>query len=294
MVSFEELSQKYPTHNVPPYGMCVVVPGDEFDPDWEALLEDCSCHFTDFEGKSVTLVQQAHKNKGEGVVYVPPKPVAASAEAKGKKQTLIPGARSSPSQKWRPEEDKVLVKLWNERVLIEKMTPSFPGRTEAAIRLRIQRLEKYGKIKKRTGRGRQKLRSDYGFKKKFPQKIIDFAVSLSKSEDPAYSTRDIAKKILEKFEIEISNVSVQKWIVEAATQAETPKETLDVSIEEVERLLFVRGVGYCVRLSENLCQKLGLKEKDFLIIQLEKGKDSIRLIPADIRPRKLSHKSNLL
>jgi hypothetical protein len=57
-------------------------------------------------------------------------------------------------KQWRPEEDEVLVKLWNERVLIEKMTPSFPGRTEAAIRLRIQRLEKHGKIKKRRGRPR--------------------------------------------------------------------------------------------------------------------------------------------
>jgi len=376
VISFEELSKKYPTHNVPPYGACIVVPGDKFDPDWEAILEDCSCHHTDFEGKPVTLVQRkAGKDKGERVVYSPPP--AASAE--GEKETLIPGARS-PSQKWKPEEDKVLVKLWNERVLIEKMTPSFPGRTEAAIRLRIQRLEKYGKIKKRTGR--KKLRS--GFKKRFPQKIIDFAVSLSRSEDPAYSTRDIAKKILEKFGIKISNVAVQKWIVEAASpegekippqtimpserttptedseetrtnrrwdskeddlllqhmseittgsigdkiekvakelnrtetaislrylnlkekkkaqketegktdnllrdtqEPETPKETLE--IEEVERLLFVRGIGYCVRLSENLCQKLGLKEKDFLIVQLEKGK-SIRLIPADIQPREIS------
>jgi hypothetical protein len=323
VISFEELFKKYPTHNVPPYGACVVVPGDKFDPDWEALLEDCSCHPTDFEGKPVTLVRKdkgeskgervvfSPEQKPEGVTKSPPhyepepekhfvawakeeierfiklwnddpnyekilksfpnrtkialiqkatelkkagiienayvvkaklkkgdslKPVpeinvrpvgsplfrrdeylwsekdeklvialwnakktaaqiqeelvkanpgrsmetrsvtAIRAEItrlevrglikrrfgwtkkKEPKELDAPAATSSQaSPKWRPEEDEVLVKLWNERVLIEKMTPSFPGRTEAAIRLRIQRLQKYGKIEKRSGRGRQKL-----------------------------------------------------------------------------------------------------------------------------------------
>jgi hypothetical protein len=45
------------------------------------------------------------------------------------------------------------------------MTPSFPGRTEAAIRLRIQRLEKYGKIEKRTGRLKAPLESQAGLQR---------------------------------------------------------------------------------------------------------------------------------
>jgi hypothetical protein len=122
---------------VAPYGSCIVVPGDEFDPDWEVFLGDqgYKCFFIDLDRKPVTLVKLPKgvgKSEDEKEVYRPPSQV-------------LP-------KHWSPEEDEVLIKLWNDNVLIEKMTPSFPHRTEAAIRLRIQRLEKYGKIKKRTGR----------------------------------------------------------------------------------------------------------------------------------------------
>ncbi|MCJ7425128.1 hypothetical protein MUP01_12810 [Candidatus Bathyarchaeota archaeon] len=160
MKLLEDLKLKFPMKEFSPYGFCVVVPGAEFDPDWEAELVDhgYKCFDLDVGGEPVTLVRVVKTEKGSGEKTVPSPPPAAkaSAEAEGEKETFIPGARSPPSQKWRPEEDKVLVKLWNEGGLIEKMTPSFPGRTETAIRLRIQRLEKRGKIKKRTGRGRPK------------------------------------------------------------------------------------------------------------------------------------------
>jgi hypothetical protein len=148
----EDLKLKFPLKEVALYGFCIVVPGPEFDPDWEAELGDhgYKCFGTFLDGKPVTLVRVAKTEKGSGEKTVYSPPPAAKASAEGEKETLIP--RASPSSKWRPEEDEVLVKLWNERVLIEKMTPSFPGRTEAAIRLRIQRLERYGRIKKRAGR----------------------------------------------------------------------------------------------------------------------------------------------
>lgn len=152
MKLFEDLKQKYPIQNIPLYGECIVVPGHDFDPDFEVELGDhgYKCFDTFLDGKPVTLVRVAKTEKGSGekTVYSPPPSAKASAESE--KETLIP--RASPSSKWRPEEDEVLIKLWNDRVLIEKMTPSFPGRTEAAIRLRIQRLERYGRIKKRAGR----------------------------------------------------------------------------------------------------------------------------------------------
>lgn len=61
--------------NVAPYGECIVVQGDRFDPDWEAELGDQGfrCHFTDLDMRAVTLVQ-LKKAVAEGkVVYVPPK-----------------------------------------------------------------------------------------------------------------------------------------------------------------------------------------------------------------------------
>lgn len=153
MKLLEDLKVKFPLREVSPYGFCIVVPGPEFNPDFEVELGDkgYKCFNIDIDGKPVTLVRvvKTEKGSGEKTVYSPP-----PAEVEGEKETLIPKSPPQASSKWRPEEDEVLVKLWNDRVLIEKMTPSFPGRTEAAIRLRIQRLEKHGRIKKRSGRGR--------------------------------------------------------------------------------------------------------------------------------------------
>jgi len=180
MKLFEDLKQKFPLKEFSPYGFCVAVPGAEFDPDWEAELVDhgYKCFDLDIDGEPVTLVRvvKTEKGSGEKTVYSPP-PATPS--------TLL-DSRSSPSSRWRPEEDEVLAKLWNERVLIKKMTPSFPGRTEAAIRLRIQRLEHHGKIKKRAGRGRPKapLESQSNNVTKSPQEQVGLQRVLKGKDTP--------------------------------------------------------------------------------------------------------------
>jgi len=296
MVSFEELSKKYPTHNVPPYGTCIVVPGNEFDPDWEALLEDCSCHHTEFEGKPVTLVVQRE---------VKPKAQAVSIE----KHLVV----------WTKEEIERFIKLWNQDPDYDKILKSFPKRTRIALVQKATELKKAGiienayvvkaKLKKEEPLkpvpeitvhpvGSPVFRSDeYLWSEKEEKLVIELwnskktAAQIQNELAKANPNRSEARSIT-SVSAEIARLQARGlikprhvWKKENKKEPETPKETLDVSIEEVERLLFVRGVGYCVRLSENLCQKLGLKEKDFLIVQLEKGKGSIRLIPADIRPR---------
>jgi hypothetical protein len=45
-----------PPTEIQPYGKVVVVPGDKFDPDWEALLEH-QCVFTEINNSPVTLVK---------------------------------------------------------------------------------------------------------------------------------------------------------------------------------------------------------------------------------------------
>jgi hypothetical protein len=154
----EDLKQKFPLKEVAPYGFCLIVPGAEFDPDWEAELGEYKCFEAELDQKPVTLVRvvKAEKDPGEKTVYSPSADSKASAEREVRHS--LPGL---PHKYWNPEEDEVLVKLWNDGVPIEKMPPRIPGRTEAAIRLRIQRLEHHGTIKKRTrARGRpKKLRS---------------------------------------------------------------------------------------------------------------------------------------
>ena len=38
MITVDELRQKFPTEAIAPYGDCIVVPGDQFDPGWEHYL----------------------------------------------------------------------------------------------------------------------------------------------------------------------------------------------------------------------------------------------------------------
>jgi len=144
VISFEELSKKHPIHNVPPYGACIVVPGDKFDPDWEAILEDCSCHHTDFEGKPVTLVHQreAGKDKGERVVFSPEKPEDSQAVSEPKPARSI----EKHLVVWTKEDLERFIKLWNEDPDYEKILKSFPNRTKIALKQKATELKKAGII----------------------------------------------------------------------------------------------------------------------------------------------------
>jgi hypothetical protein len=74
VITFEELAVKFPVQNVAPYGAVVVVPGVEFDPDWEVFLGDRGyrCRFIDLDQRPVVLVQRKNPSgQGEREVYVP-------------------------------------------------------------------------------------------------------------------------------------------------------------------------------------------------------------------------------
>ena len=128
----EELKSRFPdVKNVAPYGSCLVVPGAEFDPDWEAQLADQGfmCHEAVLDRKPVTLVKLA-KNGGDGekVVYEPP-----AKRGQGIKVT-------KSFTQWTEKEDERLLLLWPKTpgsVLekCEKLTIEFPGRTAKAIAL---------------------------------------------------------------------------------------------------------------------------------------------------------------
>jgi len=72
----------------------------------------------------------------------------------------------------------------------------------------------------------------YGFKMKNPQEIVDFAVGLSKSVDPAYSSRDISRMILAKFGTKVSNVTVSEWILRTqSAQCEPAQSPIDSLVD---------------------------------------------------------------
>lgn len=133
MISLEQLKQRFPVQNVPPYGECVVVHGTEFDPDWEAMLDEegYACIFTEIGGKQVTLVPtiKRHRGKSEKTVYEPrtepPTPQPTRKHPSGMK---------GPA--WSQEDEDRLVKRVTEvggRVT-EALTKEFPGRSYHALK----------------------------------------------------------------------------------------------------------------------------------------------------------------
>ncbi len=77
-ITYAELSAKFVPEPVPGVGTCCVVPGFEFDPDWEFYLdvEGYVCHNTTLNGKGVTLVYR------KGSAVKPPAPVVEVVEQK--------------------------------------------------------------------------------------------------------------------------------------------------------------------------------------------------------------------
>jgi hypothetical protein len=140
MITVEELKAKFPVRDVRPYGECIVVPGAEFDPDWEYFLgeQGYKCHMSDIDGKPVTLVKlkSAGKSEGEKEVYQP--------------HRQPPSPWQNPESRWKPEEDELIIALWNQKQNVleihTELRKRFPNRTKDAVKCRVTRLIKAGKI----------------------------------------------------------------------------------------------------------------------------------------------------
>lgn len=142
MITLEDLKQRFPLQNVPPYGECVVVPGKDFDPDWEAMLDDAGygCVFTDVNRQPVTLVLTI-KRHGESrkTVYEP--------RAKPQKVS-VKSAMKGPA--WSQEDEDRLIKRVSElkgslegkiRILIKE----FQGRSVNGLLQKFKKLAKAGR-----------------------------------------------------------------------------------------------------------------------------------------------------
>jgi hypothetical protein len=133
----EDLRQKFPVNDVAPYGECIIVPGDKFNPDWEAVLgeEGYNCIQTDIAGKPFMLVK-LEREDAEGL-ETKEKPVE---EKKGPLANL-------QSRVWSKDDDERLLKRMRELPgTIEQkclqLTKDFKGRSPAAIHQKYVKLQR--------------------------------------------------------------------------------------------------------------------------------------------------------
>jgi hypothetical protein len=187
-VTIEDLKSKFgDVINVEPYGPCVIVPGDEFDPDWEADLADQGymCREVLANKKPVTLVP-LKKVSGEPEKSVPkplPKPVSSSKKI---------------SRDWSPEEDKVLVEKWKEDKLTirEIQEQCFPTRSKESVGMHVWDLQQKGIIqRKQVKGGRPKGTKKPERKQKELKKTTDHS---DDSKVPFMSTEDPMLKVLKE------------------------------------------------------------------------------------------------
>lgn len=169
MISIEELKQRFPdVREFSLYGSCVVVPGTDFDPDWECELEDqgYKVHMAELDGKAVTLVSCAKKQpveEGEKQVFAPPPP---EPESRRHLMLMTPTANTAPPIRgrgsylaagnklvpWHQQELDRLLEEWprargSVEEKAEALTKLFPGRTAVAIKLRYLKLLNLGRVK---------------------------------------------------------------------------------------------------------------------------------------------------
>lgn len=149
-ITFEELAKKFGIVPVAPYGACIIVPGTEFDPDWEDQLSNQGClfHFVDVAGKPVTLVQKG-KDHEEEEEEDSEEPVIESPEKHPVEET------GKPDKLWSENDEKLLISLWNAKIKVPTIRAKFLGRSENFLRGRLRKLQRSGKIQSRWKKNRE-------------------------------------------------------------------------------------------------------------------------------------------
>ena len=152
-VSIEELKQRFIVQDVAPYGSVVMVPGGDFDPDWEAVLEDLGfgCVFTEINTEKFVLVK-LEKESGEEETAAEPE--AGEKHGGGRPVGLHP-------TKWSDADEERLMETiagWpmrehmNVEDVINQILPQFPGRTATGLLKKYQKLRRLKKREEKSGK----------------------------------------------------------------------------------------------------------------------------------------------
>jgi hypothetical protein len=131
MVTIDELRRQFKVDSIPPYGLVIVVPGDEFDPDWEAEL-DVDVIQTDFgdPAEPFTLIPLKKGEKPTGIPAIPKQPESSSK---------VPNkTRKRKEGTWTLKDEERLLKRWNEvegaaMERAKQLAPEFNGRKPEAV-----------------------------------------------------------------------------------------------------------------------------------------------------------------
>jgi hypothetical protein len=160
MVTLDELKVVFgEPMQMAPWGLCVVVPGDKFDPDWEAELGDqgVNCHFGDLDQHAVVFVPVSKANPRNGVVYSPPpaEPVSVTSKVVSEvKETKSSGfvekkAYALRGPAWTPEDEGELLREYDRLVsegqkygAVKKLAEMsrFQNRSVSAVHQKIEKL----------------------------------------------------------------------------------------------------------------------------------------------------------
>lgn len=133
----EDLKQKFPMREVAPYGFYIVVPGPDFDPDWEVELGDqgVAVFLADLDQKPVTLVQIRRNEK------------SAETTRNTNDQKLKGVASNLLNTVWSQDDEKKLLKRMTELpgTVKEKclsLSSEFESRSPAAIHQKYVKLQR--------------------------------------------------------------------------------------------------------------------------------------------------------
>ena len=181
-ITLEDLKAKFVVAKVVPYGEVIMVPGGDFDPDWEDTLEEegFGCVFTEINNEKFTLVK-LEKDEGEE---------ESTAEPSGKHRGAPPGRKVNH---WSDADAERLLKRIEEMPRTTtfedkcvQLVSEFPGRTATGLEkkyLKLKRLEKsksrqrVGRLKKEVPSGVKQILKDASIPKE-PVSWVDAAAKL--------------------------------------------------------------------------------------------------------------------
>ena len=149
-VTVEDLKTKFVVAKVAPYGEVIMVPGGDFDPDWEAMLEEegFGCVFTEINGEKFTLVKLEKEEEGGEEAAAEPRPEVR------RRRGILPGKKRNL---WSDADEERLLKRIEELPgTIEEngaqLLPEFPGRTATGLLKKYEKLHRLEKHRAKSGK----------------------------------------------------------------------------------------------------------------------------------------------